>query len=211
MPGVSRMAVLPPSKPINELWNDPMKADYISRKSKNSKQVDDNCPTIMNMTQSAVMGLPGAQQQVDTAKQAVQQGNDALQRDANFLDSHVQTLTRNLKTVRDQIESDKRTESDLKTEVSKTSELNSLRQEQSIELKKKYTSSFHTSWLGLWRPLKETTPMGLIVASVVFGLIGIASIIFYIKEVALKSGTSATKPIGPVLGKMVGGFLKQFL
>ena len=205
------MAIIPASKPVGELWNDTLKADYISRKTKNSKQVEDNCPTIMNMTQSAVMGLPGAQQQVDTAKQVVQQGNDALQRDANFLESHVQTLTRSLKSVRDQIESDKHTESSLKTEVSKTTELNSLRKEQSAELQKKYSSNLHTSWLGLWRPLKETTPMGLIIASIVFGLIGIASVIFYIKEVALKSGPPAPKPIGPGFGKMVGGFLKQFL
>ncbi len=163
----------------------------------------------MNMTQSAVIGLPGAQQQVDTAKQVVQQGNDALQRDANFLEGHVQTLTRSLKSVRDQIESDKSTESKLKTEVSKSSELNSLRKEQSAELQKKYASSFHTSWLGLWRPLKETTPIGLIIASIVFALIGIASVVFYVKEAALK-GTPA-KPVGPAFGKMVGGFLKQFL
>ena len=201
---------------LSELWNPAIKDQHVTLLSKNQKQVDDNCPTILGLTQSAVMGISGAQGQIDKAKQTVQQANDTLQRDANTLETKVRDMTTALKSLRERIEAGKSTETDLKKQVQETTTLNVLRKEQSEELRKKYTSTFHTSWLGLWRPLKDTTPMGLIVASVVFGLIGVASVVFLVLHPP--SGASLG-PSGKVMGlpqrpagtfqAMIGGFLKR--
>jgi len=200
-----------PDPSVSELWNPPIKAERTALVAKNIKQIDDNCPVIIARTESAAMDLPGAQQQIDSSKQSVQTANDALQRESGFLDGKLQSLTTGLQNLRDSIEAGRKTEAEQQVELGKSVELNALRKEQSTELRQKYTSSFHSSWLGLWRPLKETTPMGLLIASIVFGLVGIASIVFYIKEVAMKpSAPSVSKTTGS-LGKMMGGFLKQFL
>jgi hypothetical protein len=70
----------------------------------------------------------------------------------------------------------------LKQEVKKARELNALRKEQAAELKIKYGSNYHTSYLGLWRPLADQSQMGLIIASVMFALIAIVSLVFVIRE-----------------------------
>jgi hypothetical protein len=185
----------------------------MTRLSKNQKQVDDNGPTIMGLTQSAVMGISGAQGQIDKAKQAVQQANDALQRDANNLEGKVRDMTTALQSLRERIEAGKSTETDLKKQLKTTTTLNNLRQEQSEELRKKYTSTFHTSWLGLWRPLKDTTPMGQIVASVVFCLIGVASVVFLVLHPPGSVPSSNPGGILPRSGgtiqAFIGGFLKR--
>jgi len=201
---------------LSDLWNPAIKDQHVTLLSKNQKQVDDNCPTIMGLTQSAVMGISGAQGQIDASKRAIQQANDALQRDANALEGNVRDMTTGLQSLRERIESEKSTETDLKKQLETTTTLNVLRKEQSEELRKKYTSTFHTSWLGLWRPLKDTTPMGLIVASVVFCLIGVASVVFLVLHPPSGATTvSAIKPLGfqPRIGgtfqAFIGGFLKR--
>ena len=201
---------------LSELWSPAIKDEHMTRLSKNQKQVEDNCPTIMGLTQSAVMGISGAQGQIDASKRAVQQANDALQRDANTLEANVRDMTTALQSLRERIEAGKSTETDLKKQVTETTTLNNLRQEQSEALRKKYTSTFHTSWLGLWRPLKDTTPMGLIVASVVFCLIGVSSVVFLVLHPPSGAPTvPAIKPLGfqPRIGgtiqAFIGGFLKR--
>lgn len=60
--------------------------------------------------------------------------------------------------------------------------LTEIRKEQADTLAKKYSSNLHSSYLGLWRPLKDDTHIGLNVASVVFGLIGSAIVAYLVYQ-----------------------------
>jgi hypothetical protein len=58
-------------------------------------------------------------------------------------------------------------------------DLTEIRKEQAESLAQKYSSNLHSSYLGLWRPLKDDTHIGLNVASVMLGLIA-SSIVAYL-------------------------------
>jgi hypothetical protein len=66
--------------------------------------------------------------------------------------------------------------------VKEAETLASLRKEQADELSRKHLGNYHSSWLGLWRPLSEQSRTGLFVASIFFGLLAITLIVLYGKQ-----------------------------
>ena len=66
----------------------------------------------------------------------------------------------------------------LSKQVTEADALNNIRQEQVNALRKKYSSNLHTSWLGLWRPMDETSRFGLFVAAIAFGCLAVFSIAY---------------------------------
>ena len=128
---------------------------------------------------------------------------EALIRQAKTnVESQIQIIRDNTKTVSDTIDSlyaSARTlqtdianklsvETDKKRAISDAETLNAIRMEQARSLKHKYDGNYHSSWLGIWRPLKDESRAGLFVLSIVLGMIGILSIVYLLME-----------PIGKIL------------
>lgn len=63
-----------------------------------------------------------------------------------------------------------------KDEVKKETTINDLRKEQAASLANKYEANFHSSWLGLWRPLSEQSFYGLMISSIFFALLAVVGI-----------------------------------
>lgn len=160
------------------LWDVDIKAKVESPVQTAIKQIDDNLPVILNSTEGAVMGLPGYQNAIDRAKSTVQGGIDVVQRGANEVKELNRMAAEQIEVLRRKIDHSKEAVARLKVEDKESSQIISLRKEQAAELKTKYASGLHTSWLGLWKPMHEESYTGLIVASVVFGLIALVSIVF---------------------------------
>jgi hypothetical protein len=66
----------------------------------------------------------------------------------------------------------------LRTAVEKERTLNQLRKEQMESLNNKDDSNYHSSWLGLFRPMKEESRIGLLVAAVGFFLLGCVGVYY---------------------------------
>ena len=64
--------------------------------------------------------------------------------------------------------------------LGKEKELVELRKEQATELKTKYGANFHTSWLGLWKPLQPETHAILFTISIFLALSSILGIAYLI-------------------------------
>jgi hypothetical protein len=99
------------------------------------------------------------------------------------------TANKELKTLSEQMTEDIQSKESiirkLKKEVHETSEvaeqertLNMIRKEQAESLKRKYEGNYHSSWMGLYRPLKETSRFALLVVSILFFVI-VLSILVY--------------------------------
>jgi len=160
------------------LWNAEIKARIQSPVQTATKQIDDNLPVILNSTEGAVMGLPGYQNAIDRAKGDVGTGLETLQRGVNEVKELNRLAADQIESLRTKIERGKDEMRRLKLEEKESVEITALRKEQAAELKTKYASGLHTSWLGLWKPMQGESYTGLIVASVVFGLIALVSIGF---------------------------------
>jgi len=187
-----------------DLWEADTKARIDSTVQTARKQVDDNLPVILNSTEGAVMGLSGYQSSIDNAKSSVVGGIDTLQRTTNQVKELNRLASEQIGTLRTKIERTKEEVSRLKETDTKSDQLLALRAEQAAELKTKYASNLHTSWLGLWKPMSGDSYTGLIVASVVFALIALLSLFFLV--------TRPFRPVVPEGGgvlQAVGGALRK--
>lgn len=100
----------------------------------------------------------------------------------------------------------------LSQKVQEGTVLSNIRREQVEALRKKYASNLHSSWLGLWRPLDETSRFGIFVAAIAFGCIAALSIVYLVKYTSLPGSpvkpTSTSTSTG---ASLFGGFRKRFL
>jgi hypothetical protein len=60
--------------------------------------------------------------------------------------------------------------------------LDSIRQEQTTALENREEANFHSSWMGLIKPLKEESRTGLAVAAATFALVGILAIFYLVRD-----------------------------
>jgi hypothetical protein len=164
------------------MWNADIEQRYRSDVNTAYSNAYQNFSAVRDRTPAAVLNLPGAVDQVNRAKQIIEQSVHTLQQRTNDIATAITSLVNSKTNIRQDINTKKQETQRLKQEVEKARELNALRKEQAAELKIKYGSNYHTSYLGLWRPLADQSQMGLIVASVMFALIAIVSLVFVIRE-----------------------------
>ncbi len=69
----------------------------------------------------------------------------------------------------------------LRAQVEQERELNAVRSEQVASLENRYSANFYSSWMGLTRPLKEESHVGLLVAAGAFVLLGFLAIYYMIR------------------------------
>lgn len=182
-------------------WNPSLDAQLNSDVNNAMSQCDVQLPIIMDRTPAAALNLNGASSQIMRAKQLVEEGIGRIRRNTSTIVQTMDTLTNNAEQATHNVEGQKHDVDELKQKVSKAKELYELRKEQAMELKNKNVGTYHTSWLGLWRPLTDDSRMGLLVASIVFGLVACVLLAFFVYGVVSTSILPAKQYIGGVWGK----------
>jgi hypothetical protein len=158
-------------------WNQESTKTYeLSRKSHNDV-INNNLPILNNLVEQEARNVSGAAQRRREARGAVDLALNSLKALPNQIDGVIRSidiggLENAIKTTDERITEEK-------SKQKKSEELLAIRKEQSETLAKKYSANLHSSWLGLWRPLKENTHVGLNVASVAFGIIAAVFIGFF--------------------------------
>lgn len=78
----------------------------------------------------------------------------------------------------DQFNNKKEAVEALRKKVEEVKKLEAIRQEQVKSLEDREAANFHSSWMGLDRPLKEESRVGLGVAAGAFGLVALAATVY---------------------------------
>ena len=164
------------------MWNGTIENTYRNQVRDASKQATDNFSVVVDRTPAAVLNLPGALDQVNRSKQLIEQAVQTVKQRTADVGNAIASIVATKAEVRNELKMKKDETTTVSLEVKAARELNQLRQEQAAELKKKYGSNLHTSYLGLWRPLADQSHMGLIIAAAMFALIAIASLVFIFRE-----------------------------
>ena len=152
----------------------------LSREVNAANQVANmNLPIPVDRTPSAVLNLPGAQPAIDAAKMAVDQSIATINRKAAEAKKVGDDIVAESGRMRSAIENKRDLTRNYTKEVSEAQVLADIRKEQADALKNKYAANLHSSWLGLWRPLADTSRVGLLVAAIAFGIIAVFSLIYY--------------------------------
>lgn len=164
-------------------WDTSSDQQYRNELSRITGQFQTNKNTLLNRAPAVVLGIQDAQRDVSTAKSEIESGISLLQSRNNELKGKLQTMLREneqssnkVKMLETQVETTKKSVKEAET-------LAALRKEQADELHRKGEGNYHSSWMGLWRPLSEQSRLGLIVATVFFGLVALILLALYAKQV----------------------------
>jgi len=196
-------------------WTQETTKIYTDARNGQNQIINTNLPIVSNLVEQEARNVSGAAKQRREARSAVDLAINSLKELPNRID----TILGSIDTggIENAIKDTESRIADEKSKQSKSEELLAIRKEQSETLAKKYSANYHSSWLGLWRPLKENTHVGLNVASVAFGLIAAVFISLfaynYFKSPAATGGaadlTTNVRNAGNVFAAgLIGGFRK---
>jgi hypothetical protein len=164
-------------------WDASSDQQYRNELSRVTGQFTTNKNILLNRAPAVVLGIQDAQRDVSNSKSEIESGISVLQARNNELQGKLQSMLREneqssntVKMLETQVETNK-------TSVKEASIIAALRKEQADELSSKGDGNYHSSWMGLWRPLSEQSRLGLIIATVFFGLIVLILIVLYAKQV----------------------------
>jgi hypothetical protein len=164
-------------------WDTSSDKQYRNELSRITGQFASHKTTLLNRAPAVVLGIQDAQRDVTNAKSEIESGVSLLQARNNELQGKLQSLLRDneqssgkVKMLETQVETTQKT-------VKEAEILAALRKEQADELRRKGEGNYHSSWMGLWRPLSEQSRLGLLIATVFFGLVVIILIALYAKQV----------------------------
>jgi hypothetical protein len=164
-------------------WDASLDHQYKNELTRITGQFTTNKNTLLNRAPAVVMGIQDAQRDVSNAKSEIESGVSVLQARDNELKGKLQSMlseneqsNSRVKMLETQVETNTKS-------VNEASMIAALRKEQADELRSKGDGNYHSSWMGLWRPLSEQSRLGLIIATVFFGLIVLILIVLYAKQV----------------------------
>lgn len=171
-------------------WNADIAKNFRTSNNSVNGTINANLPIYMNLVEQQARNVNGAAAQRSNARSAVDGAINALKGiplgiDTRIAQIDIGGIQNKIKVVEDAIAAEK-------SKQKKSEELLEIRKEQTTALEKKYSANLHSSWLGLWRPLKDNTHVGLNVASAMFGLLGLLTIAYlaYTQFVAPVGGAS---------------------
>jgi len=178
----------------------PSRQDFEAFQASHGAAITDLASQITNQANinAVINGVPGAQQNDQARKARASQLYNEMQQYHDRLRSIVRMVEQEHITVAKTVRHLKAKVSKVDHELHEKNELAELRKEQAEEVKKhRFDANYHSSLLGLWKPLHSSTRSVLYTVSVVLGLIAVASIVFLTmthgqRSSPAKSGSSSS-------------------
>jgi len=159
----------------------PSKQDFEAFQSSRSQDMNRLCAQIDTPGNAAALANnnPGTKQNNDAWKAQVERVNKEM-RDYNDKLGHIQhTIEREHAGISDNVRVIKKETKELVGRITDNKDIMELRKEQAEELKIKYGANFHTSYLGLWRPLHPETHAVLYTMSIVLALVSVLGLVWF--------------------------------
>lgn len=155
-------------------WDSAIAKNFRDSNTSTNSTINANLPIFVNLVEQAARKVSGAEAQRSRARNATDMAMNNLKNIPNSIDTRIAQIDvggiqNKIRAVEDQIAAET-------SKQRKSDELLELRKEQTAVLEKKYGANLHSSWLGLWRPLKETSHVALNVASAMFGVLALLTI-----------------------------------
>lgn len=167
-------------------WNSTVETDLTSSVQDSVTSAQTSLTVITNQTESQrqneMWPITEKQALVDMAKANVESQIKSIKEKTTTITNIIDALYESTQTIQRDIANKLTTEVDKKQTLSEKETLNAIRMEQANALKNKYAGNYHSSWLGIWRPLTDESRMGLFVLSIVLGIIGLLTIIYLLLD-----------------------------
>ncbi len=161
-------------------WTPTLKNQYDSIHFRAKNSFDNNINESKQLVEQIVKGVRSAAARRDrsrvTVTQAIGQMNNMNGTLGRMIaETDIGGIQNKIRIVEDALKEERKTAKSSKV-------LLGIRKEQAAALEKKYSSNLHSSYLGLWRPLKDDSHTGLNVASVMMGLVTSAMVCYLVYQ-----------------------------
>ena len=172
------------------------------------ENIDSELDLIRNNTHASVLGLNTATEAIKNSKKVIQDKLQYIQKKINTFDSNIDEIVASTRDIQKTISSKEKYGSDQKYKENEAKMLYDLRTDQANTLKGKNSGNYHSSWLGLWKPLTDEGQVGLLILSIVFGILSAISIFFLINNNFSKMVPASLHfPSTSITKQLTGGFL----
>lgn len=167
------------------MWSPDIDSGYVNTVNTQKDIIQNNVVFLTNAAtiNNVVEGTQDAAAGVNRAKQEITTALDTIRRNTGNVATIVAKLKEESDKSRETLASKKAEASTLRESVSSAKTIHELRKEQAESLRAKYDGNYHSSWMGLWRPMSDESRMGLFVAAIAFGIIAVFSALYYFKDV----------------------------
>ena len=143
------------------------------------KTILHNLPNIERNTPSVILKLGGAEQAMNKAKSDITMGIEALNRSISKVNAYADSIIQRSKSLTNEIKEEKEKNKKLSSTVVQSETLAQIRKEQAEALKNKYDANLHSSWLGLFRPLADTSRVALFTSGIALIVLFLVSLVYF--------------------------------
>jgi hypothetical protein len=143
------------------------------------KTILHNLPNIEGNTPSVILKLGGAEQAMNKAKSDINMGIETLNRSISKVNAYADSIIQRSKSLTNEIKEEKEKHKKLSSTVVQSETLAQIRKEQAEALKKKHDANLHSSWLGLFRPLADTSRVALFTSGIALIVLFLVSLVYF--------------------------------
>jgi hypothetical protein len=197
---------------MSKIWSPDIESGYVNVVNMQKDIIQNNLSFLTNPAtiNNVVEGTQDAAAGVNRAKQETTTAILTIRQNARNISTIVSKLKEESDKSRATLATKKAEASTLRETVTSAKTIHELRKEQAESLRAKYDGNYHSSWMGLWRPMSDESRMGLFVAAIAFGIIAVFSALYYFKDTLLSwlpasfggsSAVTATALFGGSVGR----------
>ena len=180
--------------------------------SKARNTINEQYDIITNLSSSAGYGMQDSKNKIEKAIQDIKNRADFIDTKINTVEESTRSLLTNLKHAKASLNEAIHSEEITKRKVDQSKQAFDLRKTQTESLQSKYEGNFHSSWMGLWRPLTEEARVALFVVSIVFGIIALVCMFLIFSGAFEKIFPALSHFQNPLTTKrLLGGFYRAFI
>jgi hypothetical protein len=190
-------------------WSEEIKQQFLNERQKAVDSFARNKMQVQSNIEAAYMfDSAPAVTAITTGKGAITTAIDGVSSKIVELNGVVSKLNEKLAEDKTELDETKETVKTAEEELEKERVLNEIRKEQAESLTKKGAGNYHSTWMGLYRPLKEESRTGLAVAAVAFFLIFVSVLVFALADSNILSFIK-TRTVGTAIPDLFSGFAQQ--
>ncbi len=163
-------------------WNPDIARNYESIRNEQKSNIESSCKIILDRTPAAAINITESVKQVYDSKNAVTVALSILKAKTDELKIVVEKLDQENKQTKREINKTKQVLKEMRATYREKRIIDDLRKEQADSLNRKTLGNLHSSMMGLWRPLREESRIGLLISAIAFFLVTIAIIVYAIMK-----------------------------
>jgi hypothetical protein len=170
-------------------WTEAKRQEVLSLVTSSEADFARHADTIRQSTPRALLDVGGAAETIAKAKIDMDTTIEGISRKTQELQGIVARINEETASIKSSIDTSRTTVKTTQGVVEKAKQVHTIREEQNMSLNKKREGNYHSSWMGLWRPMGSESRLAIFLLSIAFFLLSLVGIAYIISRTNILSRT----------------------